>query len=176
MQRGVKNCAKHIFHTFCSVLPFWVLQVAHLCLFRTWRVHAFAFFCMLHAARRPCLGLRGCRTEGREKFSQNRPPDAPDKAPGLPQGRVDRCAAPPRGRAFGLSGGGPIFTAAHWPLYTRVFNTWFFDRPENVDIWGLGGPGGPRSRGPQKPFQKVGAEEPPPIGIWGPRGRPDPKV
>ncbi len=37
-------------------------------------------------------------------------------------------------------------------IYTWVFDTWFWDRPEVVDLWGLGGPGGP------KPFQKVGGE------------------
>jgi len=25
--------------------------------------------------------------------------------------------------------------------HTRVFNTWFFDRPEVIDFWGLGGSG-----------------------------------
>ncbi len=40
----------------------------------------------------------------------------------------------------GASRHGPIVT-----IYTRVSNTWFFDRPENVDIWGLGGPGGLRN-------------------------------
>jgi hypothetical protein len=35
--------------------------------------------------------------------------------------------------------------------YTWVLNTWFVGRPEIVDVWGLGGPGGS-----QKPFQKIG--------------------
>ncbi len=27
-------------------------------------------------------------------------------------------------------------------LYTGVFDAWFWGRPEIVDVWGLGGPGG----------------------------------
>ncbi len=30
-------------------------------------------------------------------------------------------------------------------LYTWAFNTWFLGRPEIVDFWGQGGPGGPKN-------------------------------
>ncbi len=56
-------------------------------------------------------------------------------------------------------------------LHTWVFNIWFWGRPEIVDVWGLGGPGGQTN-----PSKRWGAK-PPTVwnGFWGRLGRPDPK-
>ncbi len=55
--------------------------------------------------------------------------------------------------------------------YTWVLNAWFWGRPEIVECWGLGGPGGPQNH-----LKKWGAS-PPTFwnGVGGRRGRPNPK-
>ncbi len=55
-------------------------------------------------------------------------------------------------------------------MHTSVFNTWFLGRPEIVDFWGLGGPGGPNNHS-----RRWGAS-PPTFwnGFGGRRGRPNP--
>ncbi len=56
-------------------------------------------------------------------------------------------------------------------LKTWAFNAWFWGRSEIVDLWGLGGPGGPK-----KPFQKVGGEAPHLLEWFlGPPGPPKPE-
>ena len=55
------------------------------------------------------------------------------------------------------------------PCCTWVFNTWFLGRPEIVDFWGLGGPGGPKNH------SKRWGASPPTFwnGLWGRWGRPE---
>ncbi len=48
----------------------------------------------------------------------------------------------------------------------EVFFTWFWGRPQILDFWGLGGPGGPKNT-----LQKVGGRSPPASGkVFGAAG------